>query len=201
MGSGGMLTPGASGLFDATGGAGPLLMAPGHVGIALLAYAPVAYLLVRFGRDRRMWGGVLVLLAVVMWPDVDLYVAGLAHRGITHTVWTALLVGILVAGIAWGCTPLARARRYSVAVFGFQVGTLGIVAHLLGDVATPMGIRPLYPLYRESYTLDLVLANDVQANTGLLVAGVAAVWLALGYARIHGHIEVPAEPETAAGDR
>lgn len=178
-----------------------MLMAPGHVGLALLLYAPLAYLLLRFGRDRRMWTGAMVLLAVVMWPDVDVYVAALAHRGITHTVWAALLVGILVAGIAWGFSPVAHARRYGVAVFGFQVGALGIVAHLLGDVVTPMGIRPLYPVYREPYTFDLVLASDPQANTGLLVAGVVAFWLAQGYARLHGHADVSADADAAAGDR
>lgn len=195
-----MFTPGASGPFDVTGGVEPLLMAPGHVGTALIVYAPVAYVLLRFDNDRRMWFGVLVLLGVVMGPDVDMYVAGLAHRGITHTVWTALLVGILVAGIAWGFIPVARARRISVAVFGFQVGALGIIVHLLGDVVTPMGIRPLYPVYREPYSIELVLATDAQANTGLLIAGVVGFWLALGYARIHGRREIPAEPETTMGD-
>lgn len=196
-----MFTRGVPVGVDAMGGGGPLLMAPGHIGIALLVYAPVAYVLLRYGRDRRMWTGALAILTIVLGPDVDVYVAGLAHRGITHTLWAALLVGILTAGIAWGFLPLARARRYSIAVFGFQVGALGIVAHLLGDVITPLGIRPLYPVYNEPYTLDLVLATDAQANTGLLIAGIVAFWLSLSYARIHGGVGVPAEPEPTAGDR
>jgi inner membrane protein len=49
------------------------------------------------------------------------------------------------------------------------------VAHLLGDVLTPTGVRPFAPIRDEKYTLDVVKAANPLANYVLLGIGVVAV--------------------------
>jgi inner membrane protein len=56
--------------------------------------------------------------------------------------------------------------------FGFLVGTLSILSHLLADVVTPAGIAPLWPLSGTNYSLDLARADSTVANYALLALGV-----------------------------
>ncbi|TKX82999.1 metal-dependent hydrolase, partial [Halorubrum sp. SS5] len=96
------------------------------------------------------------------------------HRGITHTVWFALLVGVAfgAAGLAVGLrSGLVEALLFGGAGFLFGVATIG--SHLLADALTPMGVRPFAPLRDTEYTLDLVTAANPLANYALLGLGVA----------------------------
>lgn len=177
---------------------------PGHVGVALLASLPVAYLLA--ARDRRqLRGSLAVLLAAAVAPDADLYVAEIVHRGPTHTVWAALAVGGVLAlpalagyrrrgvdGRAWprAWTPSSDSVSDPVgnrrAWFVPAVGVLGVASHLLGDVLTPMGVRPFAPIVPTTYTLSLTAAADPVANAALLTAGVGAFAAALALGRRWG---------------
>lgn len=58
-----------------------------------------------------------------------------------------------------------------------------MLTHLVGDVITPMGIRPLYPFVPTSYTLDLVAARNPTANLALLSVGCLAFVAALAVER------------------
>lgn len=64
----------------------------------------------------------------------------------------------------------------------FFLGVLVVVAHLLSDVLTPMGIAPFWPLSSKRYSLSLVDASNAPANYLLLLFGVSAtvavLWLA-----------------------
>jgi inner membrane protein len=146
----------------------------GHVGLALVAAA----LTVRVaGVTRRSAVGLSVLVLFATAPDVDLFVAGLAHRGVTHTVWAALALGTVF-------TLSTRVVRYgrqdsSAARFAFALGTASVLIHLVGDALTPMGIRPLHPLVGTTYTLDIVSARNPTANLTLFCVGVLAVALAV----------------------
>lgn len=157
----------------------------GHLGIVLLGYAPIAYRQLRMGRGRRALVGTTVLALLASLPDVDLLLPGVAHRGITHTVWAALALG-LVAGVV-GLAVGARSRRdtpTSTGAFAFLIGAFGVVAHLFADAVTPMGIRPFAPVSDVSYSLDLVAAADPGANLGLLVVGTVACCASFG---VGGH--------------
>lgn len=149
----------------------------GHLGIALAIYAPIGCVLLLRGRYRLAISGTMLIAGVTMLPDVDSWLPWFIHRGRTHTVWFALSVGGMI-GLA--ATVFANSRRQShrsVLVygwFGVCVGTLAIIAHLVGDVITPMGIRPFYPLADASYTFNLVLARDPLANTRLFAMGCLA---------------------------
>lgn len=156
----------------------------GHLGIALLVFAPIGFLLVRTGRSRPAWFGGAALILLATAPDVDAYVVGIPHRGVTHTVWAALGVGTLLALVCWCRPSWGGARRTSSAGFGFLVGTTSILNHLVGDVLTPMGIRPFHPVSGTEFSLRLFLAGNQEANLGLFVVGAAVFLLSLYLARV-----------------
>lgn len=147
----------------------------GHLGLGLLAGAVMVAL--RPGRQAAVAAGVAVLFATA--PDVDHYVVGVAHRGLTHTVWAALGMGLALALLAGVAARRRGEGRSAVAAPGFAGGAAAGLTHLLGDVLTPMGVRPFHPLVGTTYTLDLVAAHDVRANLALLCAGCLAVGLVL----------------------
>lgn len=157
----------------------------GHVGISLLVYAPIAAWHLDAGATvTAILGGVLmVTLAPV--PDIDEYTDLLAHRGITHSVWFAGFVAIVVGGAAAIGAAIAPvpADPFAVALQFGALGGLAIVGHLMGDVITPMGLAPFAPLSAFHYTFDLTLSKEPRANhlffgSGLLAIG-AAILLAV----------------------
>lgn len=79
-----------------------LLMHPtGHQGVALLVYAPIAYLLLIENAFVLAIGGLVVMLGLAMLPDIDMRLPGVPHRGPTHTLLFSLLVGGVVAGFGF----------------------------------------------------------------------------------------------------
>lgn len=150
------------------------MYAPGHVGLALLSYAPLGAASVRRSRHRLAVAGLVVVTALATLPDLDLYVPLLAHRGVTHTVWFALGVGLalVLAVRAWDESERA------VLVGG--LGLLALLAHLAGDVVTPMGLRPFAPLVDTHYTLSLVKSRNPSVNRTLFGLGASAMLVAVG---------------------
>jgi inner membrane protein len=169
--------------------------------VALLAYAPVL-LALRLARPEWLLLGLVGAVCIVnplwpvsrltslnvsfslsMLPDLDMKLPGVKHRGITHTVWFAV-----VAGLACGLVGLALAPvlapllvpgagptgRLVVAGFLAYVGVHSVLTHLLADVLTPMGIEPFAPLDGRNYSLDLWKASNPAANYGLLAVGALA---------------------------
>ncbi|WP_135303713.1 metal-dependent hydrolase [Haloarcula amylovorans] len=151
----------------------------GHLGVGMLAFAPLAHRLCRTGRGRLACIGMATVLLLASSPDVDTYIPGIAHRGITHTVWAALLVGALLAFLGWRIHTDDSGRN-GAAGFAFLLGMVSVGSHLLGDVLTPMGIRPFAPFVGTEYTLSLVVARNPAANLLLLVAGVLSLTPSLG---------------------
>jgi len=153
----------------------------GHYGAALLVYAPVAIvasMVVSLG--LVLIGGVVVVW-LSMLPDLDQRVPLIEHRGVTHTVWFALLVGGVIgagAGLLGANTGFASVRELTV--FGFVVGTTTIVSHILADALTPMGVRPFAPLDRRHVSYNVTRAKNPLANYTLLLIGVlvagATMW-------------------------
>lgn len=154
----------------------------GHIGAALVGYAPLGFVALVAGYDAVAVGGAVAAVGLAMLPDVDMKLPLVSHRGPTHTVWFALVVGGagLVGGAVVGLEtgPIAAV---GLAVFGFLVGTTTIVAHLAADALTPMGVRPLAPVDDREYCFEVARAANPLANYGLLAlgGGVAAGALAL----------------------
>ncbi|WP_396612939.1 metal-dependent hydrolase [Haloferax sp. S1W] len=150
----------------------------GHWGVSLLVFAPVGFALVEMGTPELAFVLGAAMCWLAMLPDYDHRIPGLSHRGPTHTILFALLVGGVGGGAA---TLLATARGLSepqtttLVGFGFATGALTILAHLVADALTPAGIRPFWPLSSRKVTLSLWTADNTFANYGLFALGVFAV--------------------------
>jgi len=157
----------------------------GHYGIALLVYAPIGAALVLAGHAVAAYVGGAVMVGTATLPDCDHRLPLVEHRGPTHSVPFALLVG---AGFGIAGSAVAPAVDGTLGVdpaaFGFALGCLSVATHLLGDVLTPMGIRPLWPVSDRRYTLNLTPAKSPVANYGLFALGVLVTAMTLvGLAR------------------
>lgn len=148
----------------------------GHYGAALVAYAPLGTLVALGGYETAAIVGVLGCVALSTLPDCDHQIPMVEHRGPTHSLVFALLVG---AGFAAVTAVLVEASSPFIdigfVIFAFIVGTLSIVSHLLADALTPMGIRPFWPISRRRYTLSVTKAANPLANYVLFGVGVGAV--------------------------
>ncbi|MGQ4556205.1 metal-dependent hydrolase [Halobellus sp. GM3] len=165
----------------------------GHYGVSLLVFAPIAFVLVAIKRVdlALVIGGVMLWLAML--PDVDHAIPGISHRGPTHSLCFAAVVGgvFAAAALALEATagsagvgagvfdPAAVAGGLSLAAFGFALGALSVIAHLAGDALTPAGVNFLWPLSARTYTLGVWRADNTLANYGLFAAGVFATGAAV----------------------
>ncbi|WP_121823467.1 metal-dependent hydrolase [Halostella salina] len=158
----------------------------GHCGIALLVYAPIGAALVLAGHGFAAYVGGAVMVATATLPDCDHRLPLVEHRGPTHSVPFALLVGAGFGVVGSVVAPAVDgALGVDPAAFGFAIGCLSVATHLLGDVLTPMGIRPLWPVSDRRYTLNLTHAKNPLANYGLFALGVLATAVTLvGLARV-----------------
>lgn len=148
----------------------------GHVGMALLAYSPLGLAtLLAVGRGLAVLGGA-VAVSLATLPDYDQRIPFIAHRGPTHSLALAAVVGLVLAlGAVAASGHVTIAAPAVVGPFAFVVGALAVVSHLLADSITPMGIRPFWPVSRRHYSANLVRASDPIANYLLLALGIAAV--------------------------
>lgn len=145
----------------------------GHCGVALALYSPIAFSLIRSGFDRLTLVGLALVLATAMLPDLDLRVSFLSHRGITHTVWFAALVGgLFAAGFAQLGPAVVGPAPADLRTVGFALGAFTVCAHVCGDALTPMGVRPFAPLWRGRFTARLARGSSPAANLGLFALGV-----------------------------
>jgi len=113
------------------------------------------------------------MIAFASLPDVDHRLPFVEHRGATHSLAFALAVGTALAGLCWVLVGRPAAPTDSeLVVFAFAVGALSICSHLLGDVLTPAGIRPFWPLWNRRFTVRIVRAKNRVANYLFLAAGV-----------------------------
>ena len=152
----------------------------GHVGISLLLCAPIAAWLLSTNQPTLAVLTGVLMVALSPLPDLDTYTDRVDHRGPTHTIWFAFGVGLAVA-VGWGLvagafglfSSLSLPPLWTAVWFG-SVTTLAICGHLVGDLITPMGIRPFRPLSTYHRSLDLTPSKSPRANrlwfgTGLIV--------------------------------
>lgn len=159
----------------------------GHLGVALLAFAPLGFLAAVIDGPSALLVAGVVAGGLAMVPDLDMRVPFVAHRGPTHTAWFAGVVGAAgaVAGFALGVETgllvgLGLALLFGTAAF------LSIGSHIVADALTPMGVQPFTPLSRAHYSWDVARAANPIANYLLLAGGVLAAGT-LGYLGILVH--------------
>lgn len=142
----------------------------GHLGLNALLYAPVVPLATaRWSLQVALWGALIAIVTATL-PDADERTGLIEHRSLTHTVWFALAVGVVT-----GVVTLLVGFPTSVGWLGAAVGTGSVLAHLAGDVVTPMGLRPLAPLSNAHVTLDLFKSKNGAINRVVFLVGTAAL--------------------------
>ena len=181
----------------------------GHTGVWMLLYAPVAFTLLSEGRPEVAVLGAAIVYGVEQIPDADQFIPFLKHRGFSHTVAFAVLVGLVLGAIglfigerafltvgnwitAQGFDNVGSAlieaetavNERELARIGFGMGTFGILAHLAGDVVTKMGIQPFLPVSSWRISLSRLRARNPVANQLLFTLGIGtlagAVWFGFG---------------------
>ena len=149
----------------------------GHVGVALLCYAPVAAALVSTGSPELAAVGTVAAIAVAGLPDVD-HSLPVEHRGPTHTVWFAGAVALLAGGLGALSGVVLGDGLVLAAVLGSAV-FVSVISHLLADSITPTGISPFYPLSDWHHSFDIVPAANPRANAAFLSLGLLFTVLCL----------------------
>jgi membrane-bound metal-dependent hydrolase YbcI (DUF457 family) len=208
----------------------------GHTGIALLVLAPLSYVLLEAQKPILALVTGVAVVSIEPLPDSDFRVPFLDHRGVSHSLLAAVVVGgviglcgwfltesvceffapvlaalstvtttaasalesleltgalgtatVLVAdvlsssaaGLGWVGERLETLTRWTVAIFGFAVGVVGILVHLFGDMITVSGIRPFLPFSRWQLSVSSLRADSTLANFGLSAAGTLAIAVVL----------------------
>jgi len=148
----------------------------GHYGINLLLAAPFTAALTFTGSPHLGYLFTGCMLATATGPDIDQDIPFIKHRGPTHTVWFALIVGELFGVSVSGLIPVtALPLDLSQIAFGvviFLGTTAGMLGHLLGDYITHSGIQPFAPLTTQTYTCNWTTAAHTGWNIGLFVVGI-----------------------------
>jgi inner membrane protein len=144
----------------------------GHIGLAATLYAPIGAAIVTTDPLLALGAGVFTV-ACGLAPDVDSYVSDrfLEHRGITHTVGFAALVGVVGAWM-FSYSPIDRPA------LGFVLGVVGVSSHLVADWLNPMGVAPWYPVLDRRLSLEFCDAANLTVNRLLLALGVGSIVLA-----------------------
>ena len=151
----------------------------GHVGAALIAYAPIAFGFSVLGALDATIVGALVVTGLSMVPDVDIKLPFVRHRGPTHTVHFTVAVGV-VLGLVGVAVGLSNGLIAAVVLgcLGFLLGSLAVGSHIAVDALTPMGVDPWMNGERISY--DVTSAANPVANYALLAGGVGISVAAVG---------------------
>lgn len=134
----------------------------GHYGVSLLAFAPILALCFLFNQPVLGLIGLGIVLFLATFPDKDLNYWFLKHRGPTHTLWFAALVGG-VSAIPFALYPADAFGLGHVGqtFIGWFFGFFGILGHILGDILTPSGVRPLTPFSDRRFSLYITTAKGV----------------------------------------
>ena len=161
----------------------------GHLGVSLLVFAPVGYWLATVGEPAAALLAGVVMCWLAMLPDIDHRLPVVSHRGVTHSLLFAGIVGgvfgavgVVLAG-AFGVagidpttsgvvfTDVSGVAGVDPGILGVMLGVLTVGAHLLGDALTPAGVPLLWPFGRH-YSLSVTRADSTLANYALLGSGI-----------------------------
>jgi inner membrane protein len=169
----------------------------GHYGVALIVYAPLFALLLAFNHFFIAAFGVTLVYKTTRIPDSDLtlqrklsslsrFIPGMngspiKHRGITHTVWFAAIIGFFTAPLFLIPALLERILFLSDAsilfgiFIGYVTGVVSMLGHLLADSLTPSGIEPFAPFKKTNYSFNVTKASNEFYNSLFLFLGGLAI--------------------------
>lgn len=163
----------------------------GHTGISLILYAPINAILIINSLYLEAVIGLAIILFFSSFPDIDIKISFIKHRGITHTIWFAFIIGFLCA-FSFYLIPEFYEETFNMStnseLIMFFVGTISIINHIVGDMITPAGIEPfslgllnkVYPFSKLSFTDNkyrfvITKAKNENFNTLFLVLGMIII--------------------------
>lgn len=162
------------------------------MGLSLLLYAPVLYLLITFDELLLAGVGLVIVAAYASVPDLDFKVPNVKHRGYSHSLIGAVVIAIpvsLATFISYTYINLLG-QEYSLSIqyspelmglYGFVIGYYAVLTHYAGDIVTPSGIPILAPYSKKYYSLGLFYAKNKLANGFFLVLGFLVTILVFAY--------------------
>lgn len=149
----------------------------------MLFAAPFAAML----HPRTQTGFTLYVMIAAWLPDLDLYVPGVAHHGVTHTVTFGVVAGLVGGALAAGTVVVLKGptrggffdRFDPVRVFEFVALGLfvGVLSHVVGDflILLPgtQPVSPFWPISERTYQFGVVRLGAPVQNAILIAAGLA----------------------------
>jgi len=131
----------------------------------------MSILMLPFGYDTNKILLIALTAAFSTLPDIDLQWQRqgipIHHRGPTHSILFASLVGIFFGIVFW--YGFKEAGWFFI---GFLSGVIGIISHMLGDSLTYMSFKPLWPFSPKEVSLGLCRASNRLANEGFMTIGI-----------------------------
>ena len=139
----------------------------GHFGFSLFASTLLFYLL---GLYTIPWIIRALFIAILSWiPDIDLKL-NIKHRGVTHTIYFAVAMGIIgylivdkvnIKLFYYGLHPIYD---------GFLIPFMACITHIIADSMTVSGVKIFAPIKDKTYGLRMFRSDNPIANltfTGL----------------------------------
>lgn len=161
------------------------------LGLALLVYTPMAYLLLRAGYRRRMWVGAAIVSLLAVAPGLGDALAGVGGGSLLAT---GAIAGWLVGFAALGFRPLVREAPYSGLITAGQLGVVTVVTRLLASAVFPLSPPALTET--DPTTLAVTFATRsppeelslaaADLHTSLLAVSVLVFLVSVGSAHVHG---------------
>lgn len=159
------------------------MLKSGHMGLNAVLSLPICYAIMYFYSMNLALLFLFVSAAIAPLPDIDKklesitdkrdlkifgYEINIEHRGSTHSVYFALILGIALASFSLLINGLDY--RYSLVLF--FAGFLAITFHTIGDIFTPTGINYAPPITSNKslnwFKYDNALANVSSYSIGIL---------------------------------
>jgi hypothetical protein len=161
------------------------------LGLALVVYTPMAYLLLRAGYRRRMWGGTVLAGVLATRPALGELVAGVGEGSLLATG----AIAVWLSGVAAvGFRPLVGVEPYPVAVTVGQVAVVAVVAQLVAGLVVPLSVPALQTSDAATLAVSLgwapagesLAVSPAQAHGSLFAVGATVFLLGVGNAHVHG---------------
>ncbi len=151
----------------------------GHFGFSATVTYVMVWLANYFGISISWRDGAVLILGsafLASLPDIDIRLRriGFRHRGFTHTIWFALVLGVLTYislnylgrdGVKLPITPILAA----LTVF------LAVITHIAADALNYQRVRPFAPLSDVGIALHLFRSGNRVANSGFFLIGLSLV--------------------------
>lgn len=109
----------------------------GHAGLTLIIFS---FLMMPFGYSQNALILIVMAAGLSSLPDIDLKWKNVKHRGYSHSIGAALIIGLVFGAIFFYGNGLM------FGLLGFLAGFGGTISHLIGDLFTYMKFPIFWPI-------------------------------------------------------